>query len=127
MSKKINLECGHEFWTNSPAPSKGELAYCSSCADYVHVGPTVNRIGVEIYADYDWQCEGVRGVGFVGTCLATGCIIGNGQPYRQEERWDYYALKANMETHHLRHHSGSSLITRDIKIVSIPLTDEPPF
>ena len=123
--RRVQLECGHELWLKANFPSKGDLVWCYKCDTYTNVGPTVGRMGRTYYPDYEWICEGVKGKGFVGTCLYQG----DGCGVQYVERYDWYALRGKMITHHLRTHSNSSLISR-ANIVPIPdkvLTDEPPF
>lgn len=121
--RRVRLECGHELWLKRPVPRKGELCYCFKCADYVNVGPAAHRFVTTYYPDYEWKCSGKRGEGFTGECLVDGCA------YTDRERYDWYALRDKMETHHLRAHTKSGLLAT-MKIVPIPLPKtetEPPF
>jgi len=120
--RRVQLECGHELWLKANLPRKGDLCFCYKCDTYVNVGPTVGRMGKTYYPDYDWSCEGVKGRGFVGTCLVPDC------GHEAEEKYDWYALRNRMIGHHLHEHTISSLISRAI-IAPIPLApvDSPPF
>lgn len=111
-------------------PSKGELVWCYKCDTYTHVGPTVSRMGVKFYPDYEWVCKGER-TGFVGMCVAHVRPLPIAECRETfGERYDWYALRDKMMRHYLRMHSGSSLISR-AEIVPIPrarvLTTDPPF
>lgn len=122
--RPVPLECGHKRWFKYGVqlPRTGEQIWCTNCADYMTVGVPLNDETLGYFPDYDWSCRRKAKL-YYGKCEVVGCEY-------EARRGDWFTLKPLMESHHLRAHSGSSLLTTRTFPVDVPLSPRgtpPPF
>jgi len=114
------LECGDVRWFKFAVPRTGEKIWCPSCDEYVTVGMPASVETLGFYPDYMWSCTRKVKL-YYGKCETGDCDY-------TTRHHDWFKLKPLMETHHLRAHSTSALITRAIEVPKpLPRNSPPPF
>jgi len=122
MRRKAVLECDHEVWFD-PAPHDGDTVYCKQCMKYVIVGggAFVNN-GIVYHADYEWESIPEKS-GYRGRCAIDKCQY-------NIKRGTWGAIRQDMEMHHLRAHTNSTLINHAERVPipkRLPRNSPPPF